>query len=693
MLTRLADRLRSAREERFVGRERERALFSSTVRSAERPCQLLYVHGPGGIGKTSLLTEFCRVCRQEGVPACYLDARGVEPSPHGFLEGLRGALDLDAEENPLGRLQAAQGTQVLLLDTCENLLPLDGWLREEFLTQLPGESVVVLASREPPQPAWKSDPGWQSLMRTVPLRNLSPEESREYLERRSVPARDHRAIFDFTHGHPLALSLVADAHAQHAQEEFRPDEEPDLIRTLLDRFVQHLPGALHRTALEACSLVRITTEPLLAAMVEAPDPGALFDWLRGLSFIEAGRTGLFPHDLAREVLSADLRWRSPERYAELHRRARVYYGQKLQETSGQEQRNILAEYIYLHRDNPVVRPFFEWHFGATLKAGPARPDDAASLRAIACAHEGEESAQWLEFWFQRLPDRFMVVRDDKAQPAGCLCFLPLHEGDPRELRKDPASRSCLEYLQKRAPLREGEAATLFRFWMARDTYQQVSPVQSLLVVHIVQHYLTMPGLAFTFIPCADPDFWLPAYSYANLVRLPEADYAIGGRRYGVYGHDWRKTPPVQWLSLLAERELGLESEPPAAVRAESLLVLSREEFDAAVRAALRGYTKPDTLRDNPLLRTRLVAQKSESPSRKRRAEVLCKLMREAASSMKASPREVKLLRALHYTYFQPLDTQELAAERLNLPFSTYRRHLVRGQARLSELLWKMEVGE
>ena len=33
----------------------------------------------------------------------------------------------------------------------------------------------------------------------------------------------------------------------------------------------------------------------------------LFEWLRNLSFIESGPLGLFPHDLAREALVADLR--------------------------------------------------------------------------------------------------------------------------------------------------------------------------------------------------------------------------------------------------------------------------------------------------------------------------------------------------------------------------------------------------
>ena len=74
----------------------------------------------------------------------------------------------------------------------------------------------------------------------------------------------------------------------------------------------------------SCALVRVTTESVLAEMCGLPDVNELFEWLRGLSFIQTRPGGLFPHDLAREAMVADLRWRNPEWYAELHRRARLY---------------------------------------------------------------------------------------------------------------------------------------------------------------------------------------------------------------------------------------------------------------------------------------------------------------------------------------------------------------------------------
>jgi hypothetical protein len=160
----------------------------------------------------------------------------------------------------------------------------------------------------------------------------------------------------------------------------------------------------------------------------------------------------------------------------------------------------------------------------------------------------------------------------------------------------------------------------------------------------------------------------------------------------VYGHDWRAVPPAAWLTLLADREVARDAAVrPASV--ETLLVLSESDFAAAVLGALRNFTRPDVLRANPLLRSRLVTHDSgldADPAR--RVLILQDIVRRAAESLQASPRDAKLYRALQRTYLQPAPTQEKAAELLDLPFSTYRRHLKAGVARITELLWQREIG-
>lgn len=693
MSFRLADRLLAARRRYFVGRIAERELFRTALAAADLPFLVLYVLGSGGMGKSSLLREFSSIATETQVPACYLDARNFEPAPEAFLNALRATLPIMPNETSAPFPTVGGGRQVILVDTYELLAPLDNWLREVFLPQLPENVLVVLAGRNPPAPAWRADPGWQTLLRVLPLRNLSSEESRAYLRQRNVPEDQCQAVLTFTHGHPLALSLVAETFAQRPAVIFQPEAAPDIIKTLLEQFVQKVPGPAHRAALEACALVRLISEPLLAEMLALPDPHELFDWLRGLSFIESGPLGLFPHDLAREALVTDLRWRHPDWYKELHRRARSFYVGRLGAEQRDAQQRLLFDLVFLHRENPAVRPFFEWAEGGSILPDAARAADWPALAAMVSKHEGAESARLAAHWLARQPESFLVFRDAHQEPIGFMAMIALERAAPQDVRADPAAQAAWAYLNRHAALRPGERATYFRFWMGEETYQAVSPVQSLVFIQAVSHYLTTPGLAYTFFSCAQADFWEMVLAYADLARLPEAGFVMGERAYGVYGHDWRVVPPAAWLMLLGEREVGAPAAAVAAAKsAEPIVVLSQSDFAAAVRDALRDFVRPDVLRGNPLMRSRLVLDAVRHAAPADRAAALQALIKEAADALQASPRDLKLHRALYHTYFQPAPTQERAAELLDLPFSTYRRHLMAGIAQVTAALWQREVG-
>jgi hypothetical protein len=224
--------------------------------------------------------------------------------------------------------------------------------------------------------------------------------------------------------------------------------------------------------------------------------------------------------------------------------------------------------------------------------------------------------------------------------------------------------------------------------MADETYQTVSPIQSLVFVNVVRHYLATPRLAYTFFPCADPNFWEAVFQYADLIRIRSADFTVGERRYGFYGHDWRIVPPMAWLALLAEREISNTAQLPPPTTVRPLIVLSKVEFEHAVRSALRDFTQPALLLRNPLLQSRLVRERGSEE-----ASTLQDLLRESVDMLQRAPRQSKLYRALYYTYFEPAPTQERAAEILDLPFSTYRRHLKAGLDWLTEYLWQMETGD
>ena len=677
-----------------MGREQELELVRSALKAGVLPFQALYMYGPGGVGKTSFLFEVSYLCHEAGASAVYLDGRTIEASPDGLYATLRGALGLPANEDPLQAIAHATGRRLVLLDTYEKLQPLDTWLSEVFLRELPENAVLIVAGRNPPSLAWRRQPGWQSMIQALPLRNLGPVESRAYLSKRSIPQEQHLAVLQFTHGHPLALSLVADTYAQRPGFQFRPEEAPDVVRLLLELLVQQVPGQAHRAALEACAIVKFTTEDLLAQMLEVQQGHDLFEWLRGLSFIESGPLGLFPHDLAREVLAADVRWRNPDWYAELHRRARGHYLARIQKGQRHEQQLALIDYIFLHRDNAVVRPFFQSQERGGSLADTMRAGDVPLLVEMVARHEGEASARIAERWLARQPQGALVFRDAEHQPLGFLLTVALHQASPEDLQGDPGAQAAMRYLEQRAPLRPGEASSIFRFWMARDTYQGVSHVQSMAFVNMVRHYLTTASLAFTFIPCSQPELWAAVFAYAELQRLPEADFQVDGRTYGVYGHDWRAMPPLAWLDLLAQREVAAAPQaappPPATL---SLVVLSQADFAAAVRDALGRMARPSTLEGNPLLRSRLVVSRAGADVGKdARVAALQALLTETVELMGASPKEQRYHQALYHTYVKPTPSQEKAAELVDVPYSSFRRHLKEGIVRVTDVLWHHEIG-
>ncbi|MFI9586890.1 AAA family ATPase [Streptomyces sp. NPDC052236] len=142
---RIGDRVSAARERAFVGRAVERELLRAALAQYPGAPTVLFLHGPGGIGKSSLLRMFALEASKAGRRVVLVDGRTVSPTPEGFAEAA-------------GNL--AQGPPaVLLVDTFEYSQGLEEWLREHFLQQLPYGTVVVIAGRNAPDPHWVADHG------------------------------------------------------------------------------------------------------------------------------------------------------------------------------------------------------------------------------------------------------------------------------------------------------------------------------------------------------------------------------------------------------------------------------------------------------------------------------------------------------------------------------------------------------
>ncbi|GAB1640899.1 hypothetical protein [Krasilnikovia sp. MM14-A1259] len=639
MSIRFADQVAAARRQDFVGRSAELAAFAELL--AGDTGALVWVSGPGGVGKTTLLHQFAGLAEEAGRPVIWLE---------------------DA---------VPQGDRLVVLA--------DEAVETGVLAALPADAVVAVASRSEPPLRFRTDPGWRSVLHPVPLANLQPDESRLLLTRRSVPAEAHADALAFTHGHPLALALIADVHAQR-RSALAPAAGPEVVATLLTALVDAVPSPAHRMALDAVSQVAVTTEPLLAELLDVPDAHELFAWLRGLSVISASTRGLVLHDLAREALARDLRWRHAELHAAIHRRAGTWYRRQFDHAAADDQRRILLDFAFLHRESAVIGAFLQLAPDGDLRVVAADPHQWPVLRAMVARHEGAASAEIFDHWCDRMPEGVHAVVDAQGVAVGLVVLLTLDAADP----VDPAAAAAWRCAAP-AP---GEAVSLVRYWLDAEVYQDPSPVQALISINSVRHYLTTPHLGYSLIYQSDPDLWAQMYEYVDFPRAEGADFTVDGRRFAGFGHDWRRTPRLAWLSLLASRETSGEPmavEPPAAPS-----TLDRTAYAAAVREALREWSRPDRLAASPLLASRLVTRESGGAGT---VDALRVVVESAAATMAESPRDRSAYRALHHTYLQPAGTQQAAADLLRLPMSTFRRHLAAGVDRLTEILWQRESAD
>jgi hypothetical protein len=664
----LGDVLTSRRRRCFVGRDAELELVRNALGAEEPPFAVLWFTGPGGIGKSSLLEVVAGLAEEvDGLTVARLDGRDVAPSPRAVLDVLEAAITA-----PAGRI-------VLLIDAYERLDPIDDWVRSGLLPRLPATTLTVVAGRRPPGAAWRADPAWRELLRVVALRNLSPDAGRSYLRACGVDDAVHEPLLRASHGHPLGLSLLAEVVVRGGEASLDP-LAPDPVGTLVRRFVDVVPAGARRDALEVCALSRTTTESLLRDTLALDDAHDVFAWLRDLSFVESGRDGLVPHELARDVLDADLRWRDPERYKDVFRAVSENGHARLKSSRGRDQRRAVYDLKFLFRNLPSVVSPVDWEAWGHHDPEPAGPHDGERILELVAGSEGAASAAIAERWLALQPEAFVVVRDEQDDVRGMLALLDLTAATEEDRRADPGAAAAWDHAHRRRPPRPGETISLTRFVVDRDAYQAPSPTLNAAPIVTLQRYLQSPRLAWDFLALHEPEPWDDYFALADLARASGADFVVDGRRYGLFAHDFRRVGVDALARLWTERALAQEAvERPAA---EDALALSHEDFTDAVRQALRDLHRPDLLARNPLIRTRL------APSG---PEALASLMRSAIDTLREHPRDDKLLRAVERTYLRPAPTQEAAAEVLGLPFSTYRRHLSQGVQRVTAWLWEREL--
>ncbi len=690
----LGERLQWARRARFVGRAAECARFERMLAGLAEPVWLL--HGPGGMGKTTLLAELARRAEAAGRIVIEIDARHMADTPQGWWAALRAALPDEPTASDAAAPPLPPPGSVLLVDTCETVMSLAAWWREVELPRYPADVLVVLAGRTPADTHWRLDPGWSLMAAATRLGPWSPDEARDYLGSRLSGMPVPETLLQRGAGVPLLLALLADAH-RHGQADTDAVAPPAdladgarhaalhaaLVRDLVERFARELSDPALRAAFDVMIVARTVTVPMLADTVDAATASELYDWLASLPFVqldEAGaQGGLQMHDLVREALAASWAAREPVALASAGLRVQQHLARRVTWLGRHEALRQLKDWIFVLRFTDVA-PHVD-HRHVEDHALHPLADEAPQVLALVRQRLGEGMAAHTAHWLQHRPEDFRLVRHRDGALAGVMLLLELAEATPEALAADPAAQRAWSWVLRERPPRPGGSVCLARLMLDARTDALPNPTVSLAGMWVTQRTLTHPRAEWNLSLHHNAEVMRPLFETMTRLnwahREPALDDLVDGRAYGGYARDLVREP------------IGPEWRPArVASGTEASAPMSHEAFGLAVREAFRHWARDDALAANPLCHSRALADEQGAPASAAR---LRQALGEAVQALATHPADRKFHHALRLTWLDPGPTQERVAEELGLPFNTYRYHLARGAERVTQILWQREL--
>lgn len=689
----LAGRITAGRQRLFVGRAAELDYFERFLQTGhDHP--VWSITGPAGIGKTMLAQTLVQHANDCGVPVAYLDAHSIPSNPEDAHRGLVAAMG----SRELADFGAGDGTALLVIDGLEAWQDLRAWLRDDYLPLAPMSLRIVLCGRLGPDLQWRTDQGWRAVMTHTQLAGLTPEQCAEYLERRGVPGDRHADLIEFANGHPLALAMAADSTLAGHRVQPGNAGGPATLTVLVESFSSEARDEAQRQALDACAIVRELNEPLLARMLGRDDVAPLFDWLRGLSFVQLGDHGIRPHDLVREVLLRDMPARAPQRY-EAYANAVIAWTVEQITTwpaiTWSTAAQMLSDSMYALRGLPLVAQIASAGSTRSLYFDHGSDPDWPALHDMIRRHEGDDEARWFTFWQNHHPEAVYVIRGTDATARGFFVKLDMQLLAPEHRAADPVTRRLWAFLQDELPLHPGDHVPFIRHAVTHDNALTQSPEHAQILLAVNAYNLVARNLRATAQVRGETPLPSGIRNALGIRMVPGSEMSTGGVKQHIDYVDWQRERPARYYGQFFQRMLAIQQhlDGRAAITADAPAQLPDEQaFKQAVGQALRHFQSDEQLAANPLAEAALMEPgvPGEAPVGSRVA-VLRETIREAAASLDTGNANTQQWgKALRRGYLEPAINHKAAATALNLSYPTFRRRLSAARKALADTLWQWE---
>lgn len=497
---------------RIIGFETEIKDVADWLKDSESKTELFYISGIGGIGKTTLLLEMAKVARGYAPCVLWLDGEVGLTTSGAFLTTLGMSLETEyGRKREDGTVllsyllsELSRQRTVLLIDNCENMNLLEGWLLSSFLPKLQSANVLLIcASRKELSLKWQTNPSW-SRIKKLPLHGFTRSQVHDYLDGAEFSEERKKKIADMTEGHPLALALAVDLLlSSQGKSEGMWRELPSLLSA---EFLRETASPTLYNGLTMLSLLPVADQGMLNALLEYPLEERDFNRLASLSFIRATQHGVSLHHVVARLLREEFARKHPVQFQLVRSKVLHLLAERFQLADHELQMRLAAHTLELFREFlPTTHAYAS--FGSALRPGKReefRPGDLSSLLHFLIASlkkndwqsELVDAADYpalLEDIAQSFPEGLLVVRDDLGNPLAFSAGIWLHtESLPLLERYVPQCKAILrqEYAAlSRLPKEMSD--TLFVLLSAVDPEQSLYRAEELGALLMQQWLIDM----------------------------------------------------------------------------------------------------------------------------------------------------------------------------------------------------------